>query len=460
MKCNAFYYLITAALLILGILLGGWDAQGAAAQGQSPWAESSSLPAEMMGNIVRCSNFPSSFYFIAQSPYGGTTEGMILRHSISTGRWEALTPRPQGVEALFATVCYQGKIYLAGGTPGGELLKSFYIYDIATDSWSQGPDLPTPVGGAALGAWEGKLYLAGGERGVWFTSVNRVDVYDIASGAWTAGGGTAIPVATSYAGSAQVGPYLYVVGGFSDVEPVNVNQTLRYDMRTDTWEVGPTLANPRSFVALAATSSHLYLIGGDMDGGGIVDFTSLVEALDLSAWPGGEWVELEGRIPWSSGYLGTTCSEVLSSGEIWDVGGAALSGALRRAYYLPVGESCPHFSFGDLMQEQASRCNDPGGVVHFELPVYNAGTDDDTFDITVSASDWAVSLPADTGLIAPGNTALVTVDVSIPGKAVPGESVTLVVTITSQTDSTSSDSATLTVGAAGCPHHMLRAIAK
>ena len=216
--------LIISTLVGLGILLGGWDASNATAQGQSPWVEVNPLPHEMIGSIVRCPNLPGSFFFITHTLQTDPNAGMILRHSIRMGAWETLTPRPEGLE-LFNAVCYQGKIYQAGGTPDNRsLTKSFYIYDIATDSWSQGADLPTQVGGAAIGAWDGKLYLVGGERGVWYTSVNRVDVYDIASGAWTEGGGTAIPVATSYAGSVQVGPYLYVVGGLSDVESINLNQ--------------------------------------------------------------------------------------------------------------------------------------------------------------------------------------------------------------------------------------------
>jgi N-acetylneuraminic acid mutarotase len=251
---------------------------------------------------------------------------------------------PKTVRAA-AVACYQGNIYVAGGIVSNVISNTFYIYDIATNTWSKGMNLPDKVWGAALGAWQGKLYLVGGSHfgGVPYPPVSQVDVYNIASGRWTAGDGTPMPVASGFFASTQVGAYLYVVGGISGDPNQNVNQTQRYDMSTDTWASGPTFTNARALGGLAATSNHLYMLGGDLNGGTAFDASNLVDVLELSSWPEGAWAEGP-ALPAANIYPATTCTENLAGGEIWNVGGLDVTPVwvvTDTVYYLPVGEGCP-----------------------------------------------------------------------------------------------------------------------
>ncbi len=79
----------------------------------------------------------------------------------------------------------------------------------------------------------------------------------------------------------------------------NVNATQRLDLAADppAWETGPTFTSQRAFLALAATGTQLYAIGGDVNGSGVIIQTDLVESLDLSLWPGGSWTDIYDPIP-------------------------------------------------------------------------------------------------------------------------------------------------------------------
>ncbi len=81
-----------------------------------------------------------------------------------------------------------------------------------------------------------------------------------------------------------------------DAPASNVRATLRYDLETDTWELGPEFSG-RADLALAATAQALYAMGGDKDGGEFFDAVRLVERLDLSAWPDGVWTDMGDPLP-------------------------------------------------------------------------------------------------------------------------------------------------------------------
>ncbi len=79
--------------------------------------------------------------------------------------------------------CYQGYIFVMGG--GGT--NQFYIYEIATDTWFNRPALPRNVAMGHAGAFEGKIYLVGGDDDFFPGSglSAAVDIYDIAAVTWS-----------------------------------------------------------------------------------------------------------------------------------------------------------------------------------------------------------------------------------------------------------------------------------
>jgi len=441
-KC--FIFICTLVLLGAGMaLLAAWDMQRAvAAPGPDTWFQTTSAPSPVaFYGFAQCPDEPDVFYVLGSYPGANT----FYRYHASTDTWYILTAYPSVIERS-AIVCYGGRIYAAGGDNGPGATALFYIYDIAAGTWSQAADLPHPLKQAAIGAWDGHLYLVGGTTtSTPWPPIDHVDVYDIASNTWSDQAGEHMPVATDSAGYYQQGFYLYIVGGWSGDFSQNVNATQRYDMSSGSWEAGPEFTSARAAFALAGNGAHLYAIGGDADGGSQFNPTDLVESLDLSSWPGGAWVDVADPIPLSlEGNSAGFCSESVSGGEIWSVGGVdSGQNLLDDVFYRPTGEPCFDFYFGDLPRESMELGNHPGDAAHYVLPLINNGTLTDTFDITASGV-WTITVPITIGPIAPGLAGLVMVDVEVPEGANPGDFDTAVVTVTSQGDPGASDSAVLT----------------
>ena len=205
------------------------------------------------------------FYTISGVATGGVLTTANQRYNATTNTWATLAALPVGSEGPTG-ICVGGKIYVAGGSMA---LTTLFIYDIATNAWTTGAPVPRPVVMAHMGNHQGRIYLIGGDsdfqpaNGV----SNAVNIYDIATNTWLADGAT-MPTAAVSGGYAQIGTFVYVVGGWGVGSPgTNVNQTQRYDMATNTWTVGPVFTSARGDLVTAGTGTALYAIGGDNNAG-------------------------------------------------------------------------------------------------------------------------------------------------------------------------------------------------
>jgi N-acetylneuraminic acid mutarotase len=306
--------------------------------GASPeaWIPAAEYPGGIVrGAQIQCDDQVDSIYIVSGVDSGGNIIDQVARYDVSTDTWTELAPIPIPNEGMRGA-CADGKLYVLGG----DFSTSFAVYDIATDTWSSAADTPRPVWGAALGIFEGNLYMAGGDEDFFFGGVSdEVNIYNIASDTWT-GNGSPMPEGVVTAGFAQLGNFLYVVGGWNNSSPgANSHFTQRYDMSSDTWETGPEFTSGRADFALGRTTVALYAIGGDADGGGPFDATDLVERLDTTAWPGGAWADLGDPIPAPlTANTHGSCTEGLTGGEVWSTGGAFPIGGTHQ--YRTTGESC------------------------------------------------------------------------------------------------------------------------
>lgn len=122
--------------------------------------------------------------------------------------WTRLADLPAGV-AKFGVAALDGKLYVAGGY---DTRRAVMVYDIATNTWAAGPQLPRGTDNVVLLAAGGRLYALGGEATPGGVS-HAVERYDPASGAWTAL--TAMPYRSHGLGAVAVGDAIYVLGGFT-----------------------------------------------------------------------------------------------------------------------------------------------------------------------------------------------------------------------------------------------------
>ena len=194
-----------------------------------PWTAGNPYPT----TIVRYGFAQTATHFYV---FGGVDNGAITnavnRMDLSTGNWEPRAASPIAGEAPTCALDESaGIVYCTDGTNGS----GFFSYDIAADSWTTLASIPqSDTYGSASGAFNGKVFVAGGSSGI----LNAVWVYDIGLNSWSPG--TAAPLPFLLAGYHQIGQFLYVVGGF-DPTFVNNATTWRLDMSSapGTWETGP-----------------------------------------------------------------------------------------------------------------------------------------------------------------------------------------------------------------------------
>jgi N-acetylneuraminic acid mutarotase len=256
---------------------------------------------------------------------GLTALSRVDAYRVGTRTWTELKSLPAPRKDLIGATRINGKLYVAGGrSSSGNCVRTLFVYDPATNSWTRKADMPRagclgaqanlrgqlyvftlytgvadeptpglfasyhpstdkwvrlpfpgvvhqsyPVGGAI----HGKFYLTGGIAAS--GQPDRVlHVYDPATRAWT----TRSPMPTGRDGAFATvfQGKLFVAGGVvpRDVY-VSTDVVEAYDPATDTWTTGPSMLAPRGFGASAWAAGKFFTIDGITDGA----LSSRVEAL-------------------------------------------------------------------------------------------------------------------------------------------------------------------------------------
>ena len=176
-----------------------------------------------------------------------------------------------------------GRLYLLGGYPATRVTsRTVQVYDIASDSWALGPELPAPNNHGMAASVNGKIYLIGGQTSDVSDQgyVNTVYELDPAAGAWV----TKAPMPTARgAGVAVVlGGKIYVAGG----RPPQGNDFAVYDPAADSWEVLPDLPAQRNHFTGAAIDGRVHFVGGRQGHGLSPLMTTVHEVYDpaTQAW--------------------------------------------------------------------------------------------------------------------------------------------------------------------------------
>jgi N-acetylneuraminic acid mutarotase len=159
-------------------------------------------------------------------------------------------------EMAFAEL--NGKIYLLGGYPATrQTVRSVQVYDIATDRWVAGPQLPQPNNHGMAASVNGKIYLIGGQTTADDPSyVNTVYEFDPARGTWIEK--SPMPTARSAGVAVVCDGNIYVAGG----RPPRGSDFAVYDPAADTWEVLPNLPTQRNHFTGAEINGRIHYVGG------------------------------------------------------------------------------------------------------------------------------------------------------------------------------------------------------
>src|SRR5688500_8491593 len=182
------------------------------------------------------------------------------------GEWGMRAPVPEALSEL-ALAESNGKLYLMGGYPQNRVTaRTVQIYDIATDTWAYGPQLPLPNNHGMAASVNGKIYLIGGQLNAddppnTNSYVNTVYELDPATGIWV----TKAPMPTARSSGVAVvhDGKIYVAGG----RLPRGSDFAVYDPAADTWEVLPDLPTQRNHFTGAAINGRIHYVGGRQGNG-------------------------------------------------------------------------------------------------------------------------------------------------------------------------------------------------
>ncbi|WP_168191318.1 MULTISPECIES: Kelch repeat-containing protein [Antarcticibacterium] len=205
---------------------------------------------------------------------GGRGEKPINIYDPGTKTWSKGAIPPFEIHHMQA-VNLDGLIYIlgafTGAWPNETPLTHVLIYDVSTDTWAIGPEVPANRrrGAAGVVVYNKKVYMVNGiingHSSGW---VNWLDEYDPYSGQWKTLASS--PRSRDHFQAAVIESKLYVAGGrrsgsaesgfAGTVGPTNV-----YDFNSNTWEELPNIPTPRAGTAAAVMNGIYVVIGGESD---------------------------------------------------------------------------------------------------------------------------------------------------------------------------------------------------
>jgi N-acetylneuraminic acid mutarotase len=182
------------------------------------------------------------------------------------GEWGMRAPALEPLSEL-ALAESNGKLYLMGGYPQNRVTaRTVQVYDIATDTWAYGPQLPLRNNHGMAASVNGKIYLIGGQLNAddppgTDSYVNTVYELDPAVGVWV----TKAPMPTARSSGVAVvhDGKIYVAGG----RLPRGSDFAVYDPAADTWEVLPNLPTQRNHFTGAAINGRIHYVGGRQGNG-------------------------------------------------------------------------------------------------------------------------------------------------------------------------------------------------
>ncbi|MGH9188196.1 MAG: carboxypeptidase regulatory-like domain-containing protein, partial [Acidimicrobiales bacterium] len=157
-----------------------------------------------------------------------------------------------------------GLVYSVGGFDGGANINGLYIYDPATDSWSQGASMATIREKPGAAFIDGLLYVTGG----WGESgepTPSLEIYDPSSDTWTAGADA--PAGRAAPGIAVLDGQLYEIGGCENGPCSTDPSVFRYDPASDSWETLGDYPEDVGWESCGTADDVIYCAGGVGDNG-------------------------------------------------------------------------------------------------------------------------------------------------------------------------------------------------
>ena len=237
---------------------GMGDATSNVVQAYNPisntWANKARLPAHrafpngtgvMNGKLY----LPGGFEGADQSGQLGASRRELFVYDAATNAWSQRRMMPVSSAGGVSAVI-NGQLYVLTGARSECRLcpvtntRSLYRYNPATDIWNKLAGAPRPHVTGVGGVINGKFYVAGG--GEWEKPTTHLDVYDPATNTWTSKASMPFRERQPGIAGAVVGEKLYVTGGGTNIVDA-------YDPATDKWTRQADAPDPARWDQVAGT---------------------------------------------------------------------------------------------------------------------------------------------------------------------------------------------------------------
>jgi hypothetical protein len=247
-------------------LAGGGTAHEAYDPASDTWSTVASLPQGLdhvqgveVGGLV--------YYVGGLTGFPGPHLDTVYVYDPATDSFTQGSPMPAGRgRGAGGVAVHDGKIYYAGGLHDGAAVPWFDVYDPATDSWTQLVDMPQARDHFHAAVVDGKFYVTGGRNLDINATTAATDAYDFGVGSWSTG---LAPIPTPRGGfaAAVLGTEILVIGGEGGG---NAYATVEaYDTTTDTWRALSPMPTPRHGIQAATCGGGVYIAaGGTVQAGG------------------------------------------------------------------------------------------------------------------------------------------------------------------------------------------------
>ena len=248
------------------------------------------------------------------------------------------------VTELAASAAYNGYIYEIGGQNNTGTDYSTVYYDSITNTgglgatWSTANALSVAVSSAAAVAYNGYLYLLGGDTSCSSTSDVCYAAINSNGALNTWGYTTNNPNLSNGLTAVAYNGYMYVLGGSGSSKvyyaPINSNGTL------GSWTSTASLSQLTAYGDAVAYGGRIYIIGGgNGSGSNVVDYAvidSTNGALDVNGPCGSVWCGTT-SLPNANTQYATS---IATNGYVYEFGGCDSSGcALSNVYYAAINSN-------------------------------------------------------------------------------------------------------------------------
>ena len=180
--------------------------------------------------------------------------------------WTPLAPVPDLNNAMASGVYAPNvnKLFVFGGerVPTATVVNTTRIYDIGTNTWSTGANMPDVRAFMASGYYNGKIYLVGGySTGSITLAFLQTWEYDPVADTFVTKTSIPAPAGFGGAGSGVVNGHLYVAGG-RDSNNTILASLWDYNIATDTWTQRANLPTGINVPGSAVIAGKLWVFGG------------------------------------------------------------------------------------------------------------------------------------------------------------------------------------------------------